>query len=145
MNQFSSFERFEAEKQTYDASVNLNLSLLEMQDAEFKSLFSRRGHSDFEFGNKLMDGLVLSRTAIPPDCSNEVSLVFCDDCLGSLKRSKMPRFALANGLYRGVLPERFATYLELSGRTCMRYIRANCFSYTFVCFERCSQSPACDW
>ncbi|PPQ75657.1 hypothetical protein CVT26_001814 [Gymnopilus dilepis] len=41
------------------------------------------------------------------DTTSFFSLHLCHDCLTSLKAARLPRFALANNLFRGELPDRF--------------------------------------
>ncbi|EKM76025.1 hypothetical protein AGABI1DRAFT_45600, partial [Agaricus bisporus var. burnettii JB137-S8] len=46
---------------------------------------------------------------------------FCADCLSSLCRGKMPRFALANKLYRGVLPGEYSDLTWVEEMVCAVY------------------------
>ncbi|KAI0754460.1 hypothetical protein C8Q80DRAFT_1093390, partial [Daedaleopsis nitida] len=49
------------------------------------------------------------------------SIHICTDCSRSLYKSKMPKFALANNLYRGELPEQFADLTWVEEMICAIY------------------------
>lgn len=64
--------------------------------------------SDFTFFSfPVLSGLMLYRPAIVVVNYDHFQVVLCGDCHAMLSKGRMPRFALANGLYRGVLPTDF--------------------------------------
>ncbi|KIO24584.1 hypothetical protein M407DRAFT_49408, partial [Tulasnella calospora MUT 4182] len=48
-------------------------------------------------------------------------LYLCEDCRGSLSPRKVPRFALANRLFRGMLPDRFQDLTWVEEMVCSIY------------------------
>lgn len=62
----------------------------------------------------LLDGLVLARDGIETEAPHRLKV--CTDCFNDLRKGRMPRAALANGLRLGDLPEnlRNATFVEMA-------------------------------
>jgi hypothetical protein len=63
--------------------------------------------TEFVFGCRSLDGLMLYKPAICLLLGGEAHLDFCLLCYSSLIKAVMPKFTLANGLYHGQLPEKF--------------------------------------
>ncbi len=95
----------------------LNLNLLRVPE-EF---FIRRDSPEFLHNLRQLDGLMLERRGIERLTENQVALLICRECHSSVKKSKMPRFALANNLYRGILPDEFADVTWVEEMVCARY------------------------
>ena len=78
----------------------------------------------FMFDCPLIDNLMLDKGGlvdIRPDC---VKINLCGNCctvLGNTKSAKVPRFALANHLYRGDLPDYFADLTWVEEKVCAKY------------------------
>ncbi|KIO31008.1 hypothetical protein M407DRAFT_221469 [Tulasnella calospora MUT 4182] len=53
--------------------------------------------------------------------SSTIVFYLCEDCRGSLSRRKVPRFALANELFRGTLPDRFQDLTWVEEMVCSIY------------------------
>ncbi|CAN0317457.1 unnamed protein product, partial [Scytosiphon promiscuus] len=67
-----------------------------------------------------LDGLVLAREGIEAEAPHRLKV--CSDCFNDLRKGKMPRAALANGLWLGDLPEhlRDATFVEMAASSAVR-------------------------
>lgn len=69
----------------------------------------KRYHSpDFCFLHPTLNHLTISRRGLAnSDCNHDVKLNICHECLNPLKKTtpSLPRHALMNGLYVGVLPD----------------------------------------
>ena len=64
--------------------------------------------ASFTFDNNVLDGLMLGKAGVVSDSYILSKINVCGGCFLALtKENKVPRFALANGLYRGELPEQF--------------------------------------
>ena len=76
---------------------------------------------DFVFGCNIFDGFMLDRAGISACTSSEGDLNCCAECYAFLRRSKVPRMALANNLYRGVLPDQFKDLTWVEEMVCAIY------------------------
>ena len=77
--------------------------------------------AEFVFGYKALDGLMLYKSAVCPSTDGNVILDICTQCYSSLRRATMPKFALANSLYRGLLPSQFHDLTWVEEMVCSRY------------------------
>ncbi|KAG2340436.1 hypothetical protein BDR05DRAFT_937867 [Suillus weaverae] len=75
----------------------------------------------FTFGSDLIDGLVLDPAGVFRQESIPVALRICSQCHSSLSHNRVPPLALANGLYRGCLPEQFHDLTWLEEKVCAIY------------------------
>ena len=104
----------------YDMVVNPNeeipgyFSILRNEDM---SPFS---DDDFRFTDSRLNGLMLDPSGLQSD-NGHTTLHICYPCNGYLPRSLMPRFALANQLYRGHLPKEFRDLTWIEERVCAKY------------------------
>lgn len=85
--------------------------LLKCHDAFLNS------HFPFDYGIPILAGCMLSTKGIRKVLDNSF-LDICDDCLRSLSHHHVPRFALANNLFRGSLPLEFADLTWVEERVC---------------------------
>jgi hypothetical protein len=77
---------------------------------------------DFRFTDPRLNGLMLDSNGIQTDeSSGDTQLCVCHPCYTYLPRSSMPRFALANKLHRGGLPEEFQDLTWVEERMCAIY------------------------
>ena len=77
---------------------------------------------EFRFTDSRLNGLMLDANGIQIDApSGNTKLRVCQPCYTYLPRSSMPRFALANKLYRGRLPEEFCDLTWIEERVCAIY------------------------
>ena len=77
---------------------------------------------EFRFTDLRLDGLMLDSNGIQTDiASGDTKLCVCHPCYAYLPQSSMPRFALANKLYRGRLPEMFHDLTWIEERVCAIY------------------------
>jgi len=92
-------------------STNLtpyNLELLRVSDEFIIRKCVLQGMSlCFMFGNAKIDGLMLAKDGLIFNTSVAEELQVCPSCMSSLTKHKIPRFALANNLFRGMLPVQF--------------------------------------
>ena len=77
--------------------------------------------AEFIFGCSSLDGLMLYKSAVHLLPGSNVSLDVCTLCYSSLNKAVMPKFALANDLYQGKLPERFVDLTWVEEMVCARY------------------------
>ena len=92
------------------------LSILSVEDNPF---FSK---DEFQFMDSRLNGLMLDPNGIEANtAAGGTKLHVCHPCHTYLPRSSMPRFALANELYRGRLPEAFCDLTWIEERVCAIY------------------------
>jgi ribosomal protein L31 len=77
--------------------------------------------AEFVFGCKSLDGLMLYKPAVHSSSGGNVRLDVCSQCHSCLCRGVMPKFALANDLYRGQLPVQFTDLTCVEEMVCARY------------------------
>ena len=70
--------------------------------------------ADFIFGHDALDCLMLYKDSVHVSLSGDAIVDICLHCHSSLTKAEMPKFALANHLYRGSLPSQFSdiTWVE---------------------------------
>ena len=90
------------------------LSILRNED---ESLFP---DDEFLFTDPRLNGLVLDPDGLHVN-EERTTLRVCHPCNGYLPRSLMPRYALANKLYRGRLPEEFRDLTWIEERVCAKF------------------------
>ena len=73
------------------------------------------------FGHQSLDGLMLYKPAFHLLPGGNVRLDICTQCLSYLHKATMPKFALANDLYRGQLPAQFTDLTWVEEMVCARY------------------------
>ncbi|KAI5997196.1 hypothetical protein EDC04DRAFT_2519783, partial [Pisolithus marmoratus] len=64
---------------------------------------------------------MLDRRGIICDEKDKATLLLCSDCSTELSKEKIPRLALANGLFRGELPDMFADLTWVEEKICAIY------------------------
>ncbi|KAF8426441.1 hypothetical protein L210DRAFT_3420646, partial [Boletus edulis BED1] len=103
-----------------DSSVNLDCLQVEdefiVRKCIIQSLSTR-----FSFVNPLLDGLMLDRQGIVQDNRKAAVIKVCSECRHALTKKKVPRCALANGLYRGELPAQFHDLTWVEEKICAIY------------------------
>jgi hypothetical protein len=77
--------------------------------------------SDFVFDCPPIDGLMLCKEGIVSTSNANAVLQFCTECLSLLCSRKLPRFALANKLYRGMLPNEYIDLTWVEEMVCAIY------------------------
>ncbi|KZV64784.1 hypothetical protein PENSPDRAFT_587810, partial [Peniophora sp. CONT] len=71
-------------------------------------------------GHPVLNGLLLCRGGVIVDDS-QASLRLCSQCHSSLRSGSMPQYALANGIYRGRLPDEFHSMTWVEELACSLY------------------------
>jgi hypothetical protein len=99
----------------------LNLEILQLKDSFLENCVSRINPNEFIYDNINLNWLILEKQGIHDISPSLTSLSVCNDCYLALKKSKMPRFALANKLYRGYLPEQFKDLTWVEEMVCAIY------------------------
>ena len=62
----------------------------------------------FQYELESLNKLILFRQGLKYQKEANIAILdFCNECYSFLSRNKMPKFALANKLYRGTLPNEF--------------------------------------
>ena len=97
-----------------DSELPDYLSILRNDD---ESLFP---DEEFQFTDPRLNGLVLDPNGLQIGLEH-TKLQVCHPCNGYLPRSVMPRYALANKLYRGRLPKDFQDLTWIEERVCAIY------------------------
>jgi len=77
--------------------------------------------AEFMFGHSAIDGLMLFKPSVHASANGTLCLDICDSCHSSLIGNQMPKYALANGLYRGNLPAEFADLTWVEEMVCAIY------------------------
>ncbi|KAG1863882.1 hypothetical protein F4604DRAFT_2028772 [Suillus subluteus] len=101
---------------------SMNLDLLRVSD-DFvvKKCVIQNMSTCFAFDNVLIDGLMLEKRGIVFENSKAVELKVCLQCKSSLTQNKTPPLALANGLFRGTLPDQFRDLTWVEEKICAIY------------------------
>lgn len=76
---------------------------------------------EFNYLNSALDGTMLDHCGIVCDEVHKAKLNNCGDCSTDLFKQKIPRFALANGLYWGELPDMFTDLTWVEEKICAIY------------------------
>ena len=90
------------------------LSILQNDDEPWVS------DNEFQFTDSHLNGLVLNPDGLQVS-EKGTTLLVCHPCHAYLPRSLMPRFALANKLYRGHLPEEFKDLTWIEECVCAKF------------------------
>ena len=77
--------------------------------------------SDFVYENERLNGLILDKDGFEQSTADSDLLQICHKCYRSLKLKRMPKFALANGLYRGRLPDCLQDLTWVEEMVCAKY------------------------
>ena len=64
---------------------------------------------------------MLYKPAVHCTSGISASLTICKDCYSSLEKEKMPKYALANKLYRGELPSEFKYLTWMEEMVCAKF------------------------
>jgi hypothetical protein len=100
----------------------LHLDILRITDPFIiKNCILQCNSAEFVYGHDALDGLMLYKDAIHFTHGGKITINICDQCYKSLAKDKVPKFALANGLYRGQLPSQFADLTWVEEMVCARY------------------------
>ena len=80
--------------------------------------------STFQYDCPLINNLMLDKIGLTDINNDSVKMNFCSNCyrtLTNIKTNKIPRFALANNLYRGDLPDNFSDLTWVEEKVCAKY------------------------
>lgn len=101
---------------------SLSLEILRLKDNFIvKNCVIKCNSAEFNYGNNLLNGLMLEKHGILECNKTEAKLNICSECYTSLKHNKIPHLALANNLYRGVLPDQFQDLTWVEEMVCSIY------------------------
>ncbi|KAH7903416.1 hypothetical protein BJ138DRAFT_987617, partial [Hygrophoropsis aurantiaca] len=64
---------------------------------------------------------MLDKAGIAFTENQSTTINICSDCAQSLSKAKIPHFALANKLYRGLIPDRFSDLTWVEEMVCSIY------------------------
>jgi hypothetical protein len=78
-------------------------------------------HEQFEYGIDVIDGLMLEPRGFKEQSMKGITLQICCECHFALKKNKVLCLALANGLYRGKLPDQFNDLTWIEEMICAKY------------------------
>ena len=111
-------EKIVIEKESYD---KLNMHLLKISDEHILKKV-RQGQTHFCYENVNIHEHFLSKDAVGiREGAKEVCASICDECQRSLQQGKLPKYSLANNLYRGELPEQFRDLTWVEEQVCSLY------------------------
>ena len=112
------------EKYTFekDSECPKNLELLRIKD-EFiiHQCIIACNSREFLFENSTLDGLMLHQNGVWNTSPTKTDVIICSECNTSLSKTKVPRFSLANKLYRGKLPAQFEDLTWVEEMVCAIY------------------------
>jgi hypothetical protein len=77
--------------------------------------------AEFVFGCNALDSVMLYKPALHHLHGGNTRLNICMQCHSSLSKGAMPKFALANNLYRGNLPSQFHDLTWVEEMVCAQY------------------------
>ena len=99
-----------------------NLELLRVSDEFITKKCVLQGMSlCFTFGNAKIDGLMLAKDGLIFNASVAEELRVCPSCMSSLTKHKIPQFALAKNLFRGMLPVQSNDLTWVEEKVCAIY------------------------
>ena len=75
----------------------------------------------FYYGMDAIDGAILELLGFKDQTPDGLIMLICPDCHSSLCHDKVPRFALANHLYWGKLPDKFKDLTWIEEMVCAMY------------------------
>ncbi|KAG2150884.1 hypothetical protein DEU56DRAFT_728288, partial [Suillus clintonianus] len=105
-----------------DTDLPLSLELLQLNDVFITAKCVIQSLStEFTYECSILDGLMLDKTGITGCTPLACTLSVCEACFNLLSRSNVPRFALANKLYRGHLPPQFQELTWVKEMVCAIY------------------------
>ena len=84
-------------------------------------ILSKTDPKEFEYVHSGLTGMLLAKSGIEVRENGECVLTFCSSCSNALASGKLPKYALNNGLYRGVLPEEFRALTWVEEMVCCRF------------------------
>jgi hypothetical protein len=93
--------------------------------------------SEFVFGHQALDSLMLYKDAVHILNSGDAILDICPGCYSSLSKNEMPKFALANHLYRGSLPMQFKDLTWVEEMVCAKYCHMAHITQLFQSSDPC--------
>lgn len=108
---------------TEDVTTKYNLELLRIQDEWMleKCIDPTTGLSDFANDHKTLQNLMIDKAGIHVDKKAGTTFDLCAECHSSLTRKRIPRFSLANRIYRGKLPLQFSDMTWVEEMVCALY------------------------
>ena len=119
----------------------LNMGLLKIEDDFIlNTCIQQNACEDFDHKNELINKHFISKRAINYK-QDSVSIETCDDCLKQLKKKKIPKYSLANKLYRGKLPAQFRDLTWMEEQVCAIY-RTNATVTRIFCRDNPDQPRA---
>jgi len=105
-----------------NSELPLNLDILQLNDPFIVTkCVIQCLSSEFIYQCSVLDGLMLDKSGIPFCTSDSSTLNICGQCFRSLSCAKVPRFALANKLYRGQMPPQFRDLTWVEEMVCAIY------------------------
>jgi len=105
-----------------DVECSTDFEALQIQD-EFiiRQCIVACNSAEFLYQNSKLDGLMLDKRGVENISATKATVRICTECRSSLAKSKIPRFALANKLYRGILPVQFQDLTWVEEMVCAIY------------------------
>jgi hypothetical protein len=106
-----------------DDHLPINLHLLHLTNRFImQKCIVQRLSSDFtNYDCPALNGVMLDKEGVGCPTSTTTTVKVCTDCYCSLMHVKVPRFVLANNLYRGSLPDRFRDLTWVEEMVCSLY------------------------
>ena len=100
----------------------LNLKLLKCNDPFLVDFFKTKNDDAVSHFSPSLNCLLPWKPALTcQDDDQSTGLNICHDCYNSLSKNKLPRFALADHFYCGVLPEEFQNLTWVKEMVCAIY------------------------
>lgn len=97
--------QYQRDAEAYDLMsglVRLDLDILRLRDQFIiEKCIVQHLSPRFNYNNPHLDGFMLAYDGVLSDQENSGRINICRECFAALSKKKVPRFALANGLFRG--------------------------------------------
>ena len=84
-------------------------------------ILSKTDPKEFEYVHSGLTGLLPAKTGIELRENGLCVLTFCASCSNALAAEKLPKYALNNGLFRGIVPEEFCALTWVEEMACCRF------------------------
>ena len=78
-------------------------------------------HQQFKYGMDVIDEFMLEPRGFKEQTGKCDILQICGECHPALEKNKVPCLALANGSYRGKLPDQFNDLTQIEEMVCAKY------------------------
>lgn len=101
--------------------VSLDLDILSIADPYILKCLTQSQSPVFQFHSPAIEHLMLHKQGIVSILDSSAVIQLCPDCFHSLSNHKLPKFALANNIFRGSLPDDLSDITWIEEIVCAIY------------------------